>query len=155
MRLAVQLILVSLIVVAGTTIGGYVYINSLTVTTAVHESSTPHPRSTFASILAVPQTGNVPLTVSFEAIDSAHGMFGSPISYSWDFGDGNKNNERTVSHTFEAPGEYSVTLTISYEDQTDQTDIVKITTRASTKPTVTSSAVLTPTPTEERTVLGS
>ncbi|GAB3648413.1 hypothetical protein GCM10028791_12120 [Echinicola sediminis] len=33
------------------------------------------------------------------------------VAYSWDFGDGNTSTEENPSHTYEAPGTYTVTLT--------------------------------------------
>jgi len=41
-------------------------------------------------------------------------------SYTWDFGDGENASGVQVFHTFEAPGDYTVTLTVSGADQADQ-----------------------------------
>ncbi len=40
--------------------------------------------------------------------------------YGWDFGDGNKTNEISPSHTYESPGSYSVTLTAYNKDKANQ-----------------------------------
>lgn len=37
---------------------------------------------------------------------------GSIVSYRWDFGDGNRATGRSVSHIFEAPGVYAITLEV-------------------------------------------
>jgi len=37
----------------------------------------------------------------------------SPVSYEWDFGDGNTASSRSTFHTFEEPGTYTVRLTAS------------------------------------------
>ena len=37
----------------------------------------------------------------------------SPLSYNWDFGDGNSGSGASASHTFEEPGQYTVSLTAS------------------------------------------
>ena len=39
----------------------------------------------------------------------------SPISYEWDFGDGNTGEGETVTHTYDEVGDYTVTLNVSNE----------------------------------------
>ena len=41
-------------------------------------------------------------------------------SYNWDFGDGNSSTEESPSHTYDAAGEYEVTLTASNSDGDSQ-----------------------------------
>ena len=38
-----------------------------------------------------------------------------PISYFWDFGDGNDSNEENPTHTYDMPGTYLVTLSVESE----------------------------------------
>jgi len=38
---------------------------------------------------------------------------GEVVSYAWDFGDGNAGSGRTVEHTYRAPGDYPVTVTVT------------------------------------------
>jgi len=65
-----------------------------------------------------------PLTVNFSNTSNA------AITYSWDFGDGNSSTNATPSHTYAAPGFYTVTLiSTSASGCTDtlvKTDFVKI-----------------------------
>ena len=61
-----------------------------------------------ADFTADPTTGAVPLDVSFTDLST-----GSPTLWSWDFGDGNTSDLQNPSHTYAAPGTYSVTLTAS------------------------------------------
>lgn len=44
---------------------------------------------------------------------------GSPDTWRWDFGDGASSSEENPTHLYATPGSYSVTLTVSREDQTD------------------------------------
>lgn len=68
------------------------------------------PTSTAApvpAITATPSSGAAPLSVTFAASSTT----GTATGYSWDFGDGSKSTEQNVSHTYSAPGSYTVTLT--------------------------------------------
>lgn len=56
--------------------------------------------------------GNVPLTVQFT--DESFGE-GQITSWHWDFGDGQTSNEQNPSHTYTAPGPYSVRLIVVSE----------------------------------------
>jgi YVTN family beta-propeller protein len=57
---------------------------------------------------ATPTLGNMPLNVSFT--DQSKG---SPISWNWNFGDGNTSTDQNPAHTYNKTGLYSVTLTAS------------------------------------------
>jgi PKD repeat protein len=56
-------------------------------------------------------SGTCPLIVNFTDEST-----GSPISYLWDFGDGESSTEENPVHRYGAPGVYTVTLTVTYED---------------------------------------
>jgi N-acetylneuraminic acid mutarotase len=65
------------------------------------------PRAAFSY---EPQTGQAPLTVGFTDL-SAPGS--TPIaSWNWDFGDGSSIAQQNPSHTYTAPGIYTVRLTV-------------------------------------------
>ena len=57
---------------------------------------------------ASPTFGKAPLTVSFTDQST-----GSPISWKWNFGDGNSSKERNPVYTYNKSGLYAVTLTVS------------------------------------------
>jgi PKD repeat protein len=57
---------------------------------------------------ATPSSGTAPLEVQFT--DSSTG---SPTSFAWDFGDGSTSTVQNPSHTYQEPGEYTVTLTVT------------------------------------------
>jgi sugar lactone lactonase YvrE len=64
-----------------------------------------------ASFAAFPVSGPAPLGVAFDGSASSDPN-GAIISHSWDFGDGTTGSGAKVSHTFGAPGSYTVKLTV-------------------------------------------
>lgn len=67
--------------------------------------------SPFAGFDATPQVGCIPpVNVNF-----ANLSFGgtAPLSYLWDFGDGNTSTETTPTHSYTADGVYDVSLTVT------------------------------------------
>ena len=52
--------------------------------------------------------GNAPLAVAFTDAST-----GNVTAWAWDFGDGNTSTDRNATHTYAAPGTYSVTLNAS------------------------------------------
>lgn len=78
-----------------------VYLNNYIEVTA--------PALPVASFIPVPRVGKVPLNVSF--IDQSSGV--SPLSYDWDFGDGNSSSDKAPMHQFAEAGTYLVSLTIT------------------------------------------
>jgi PKD repeat protein len=61
-----------------------------------------------ASFVADPLSGHIPLPVSFT--DTSVGY---PKAWLWDFGDGNTSTDQNPSHAYSAPGDYTVSLTVS------------------------------------------
>ncbi|MEL6270567.1 MAG: PKD domain-containing protein, partial [Chloroflexota bacterium] len=62
-----------------------------------------------AAFFANPEQANVGDTISFDASAST-----GPIStFQWDFGDGNSSVDPAPLHPYQAPGEYTVTLTLT------------------------------------------
>ena len=74
---------------------------------------TPAPTAMFN---AAPATGPAPHTVFFT--DASTGSFASWV---WDFGDGSSSTLQNPSHTYSAPGTYSVSLTVQGEGGYDAT----------------------------------
>ena len=58
-----------------------------------------------------PYTGTADGSIVFDGTGSSAGK-GDRLSYSWSFGDGENATGATVSHTYAAAGNYSVTLTV-------------------------------------------
>lgn len=73
-----------------------------------------------ASFSADPSSGGAPLSVTFDASNSADSD-GIIDEYEWEFGDGSTGNGRTVDHTFENTGEYTITLTVTDNDGSTDT----------------------------------
>lgn len=76
--------------------------------TVVDPSGTVSP---IASASATPATGDAPLNVQFSSAGSSD-PDGSIVSYAWDFGDGTTSTAANPAHTFNAVGNYSVTLVV-------------------------------------------
>ncbi|MCK4607339.1 MAG: PKD domain-containing protein [candidate division Zixibacteria bacterium] len=68
-----------------------------------------------AAFSGAPTTGCAPLVVSF-----ADGSDGEIDSWSWDFGDGRQSGEQNPAHTYDRPGVYTVSLTVSNPEGSDR-----------------------------------
>ncbi len=78
-----------------------------------------------ADFVGSPTSGDAPLTVNFT--DQSSGV---PTSWSWDFGDGNTSTEQNPSHTYDAAGTYTVSLTASNscgDDTQTKADYITVT----------------------------
>ncbi len=76
-----------------------------------------------AVITADPEEGTAPLTVDFDAGDST----GDIDEYIWDFGDGEEATGECVEHTFDDMGVYTVTLTVTDDEDNEDSAEVEIT----------------------------
>ena len=74
-------------------------------------TGTPNERPTAAFTVDVTE-GNAPLEVRFDASSSTD-PDGRIVSYAWDFGDGNTGSGQIVTHTYETPGAYTPSLTVT------------------------------------------
>ena len=72
-----------------------------------------------AGFTMAPISGTAPLSVAFNGSSSAAGT-GSIASYAWDFGDSQTATGSTVTHVYQAPGTYTVRLTV--KDVSGNTD---------------------------------
>jgi len=69
-----------------------------------------------AVITPITEQGNAPLAVSFDASGS-YDNDGNILNYHWDFGDDSDNDSLSnTSHTFNAPGDYTVILSVTDND---------------------------------------
>jgi PKD repeat protein len=71
-------------------------------------SPPPPGQAPVANFTAAPRTGEAPLAVSFTDTST-----NAPTSWAWSFGDGGTSNQQHPSHSYGAPGSYTVTLTVS------------------------------------------
>ena len=73
------------------------------------------------------QSGNAPLTVTFEGRDSLDAELEGTITYEWDFGDGSPvSTSPNPTHTFQDIGTYTVTLTVTDDNGATDTDTITI-----------------------------
>ncbi|WP_424584904.1 PKD domain-containing protein, partial [Tunicatimonas sp.] len=63
---------------------------------------------------ATPVSGTAPLEVAFSS-DGSEDEDGS-ITFSWDFGDGNSSEDASPTYTYDDPGEFTATLTVTDDD---------------------------------------
>ena len=71
----------------------------------VHTGGPSPPNAQFATN---PTSGSAPLNVDFTDLSA-----GGPTIWSWQFGDGGTSPAQSPSHTYDVPGTYTVTLTVS------------------------------------------
>jgi PKD repeat protein len=106
------------------------YTVSLTATNAYGEDT--ETKTDLITILTAPgasftqnvTAGNAPLAVQFTDTST-----GNVTGWAWDFGDGNTSTDRNATHTYAAPGTYTVTLNASNPygyDLSTQTDLVTV-----------------------------
>ncbi|WP_301664451.1 PKD domain-containing protein [Methanoculleus frigidifontis] len=77
-----------------------------------------------AAFSATPLSGDAELTVQFTDEST-----GDPTSWTWDFGDGGTSTDQNPSHTYSAPGTYTVSLTATNADGSDtetKTDYITV-----------------------------
>jgi PKD repeat protein len=74
----------------------------------VFDVSGPGGPGPTAGFTATPTTGTAPLDVDFADTSS-----GSPTSWAWTFGDGDTSNLASPSHTYNNPGSFTATLTVT------------------------------------------
>ncbi|MFC3022263.1 PKD domain-containing protein [Vibrio zhugei] len=92
---------------------------------------------------ATPVSGIAPLEVSFSAGRSSDAD-GDPLTYIWDFGDGETAAGKDVTHTYTEPGEYTAKLTVDDGTGVDTaTAVINVTTESGNTPPV---AAMTVTP---------
>jgi PKD repeat protein len=68
------------------------------------------------AVIIGPASGLVGKVLSFDASDSSDSG-GSIVAYAWDFGDGESADGLYVSHAYNQPGDYQITLTVTDNDQ--------------------------------------
>jgi PKD repeat protein len=79
-----------------------------TVTVTMTTTITPSPGAPVADFVANTTCGYSPAVIGFSDRST-----GSPVSWSWNFGDGSISSEQNPVHMYTAPGTYSVTLFVT------------------------------------------
>ncbi len=103
---------------------GYLYDANQNIETQDYISTDePVNQKPVAEAKASPSSGVAPLCVYFTGADS-YDTDGQIVSYEWDFGDGGKAAEQTVSYIYSSPGVYEAVLTIT--DDQGETDSASV-----------------------------
>lgn len=89
-----------------------------------------------ANFTVTPTSGTVPLTVAFT--DASEPGSSAITAWAWDFGDGDTSTDQSPSHIYDEAGTYSVSLTVTSDDGTDdlvQSDLIVVSPLVDTPPT--------------------
>lgn len=81
----------------------------------VHSSnreSQPLPQCLRIDLDAAPTVGFAPLFVRFNSLTES-----AEVNYFWDFGDGKTGSGRNPVHRYDKPGDYTITLTLTRDDE--------------------------------------
>ncbi|MDD3621086.1 MAG: PKD domain-containing protein [Methanofollis sp.] len=95
--------------------GGGIYPDPPVIPTPTH-TATPTPPPLVAQFTADPTTGPAPLAIHFTDCST-----GSPNSWFWTFSDGETSTVQNPTHTYDAPGTYTVSLTVRNSAGADTT----------------------------------
>jgi PKD repeat protein len=72
------------------------------------------------AVISGPTSGLVGETLSFDGEGSSDSD-GSVVDYAWDFGDGNRTSGKSVTHSYNQAGNYSVVLTVTDDENLSDT----------------------------------
>ena len=125
------LIMLAIVLVVG--VGGFLLVKML----LPDNDTMDHPTGGMVMETPAPEgpTGEEarakPAPIRFSSMTTVHGgemQYGifTPEAYLWDFGDGTTSTEPDPSHQYNAPGTYSVVLTVTSTEGSEVTDITEI-----------------------------
>ncbi len=78
----------------------------------VHIAYSSANRVPVAAITADKTIGKIPLTVKFDG-DESKDFDGDDLKFAWDFGDGEKSEQKNPAHQYKKAGEYKARLTVT------------------------------------------
>lgn len=96
---------------SATDLAGNARVSGTSVNLGAYEGETPAGKTFAVAAIADADDGIAPLAIGFSA-NLIRPPSGTPV-YSWNFGDGETSSEPAPSHTFAAPGKYTVRLTVT------------------------------------------
>jgi len=92
-------------------------------TVSISSESNAAPNASFTVSPSAPTVGE---SVTVDAADSSDSD-GSISGYSWEFGDGASASGQTASHSYDAAGEYTITLTVTDDDGATDSNATTVT----------------------------
>jgi PKD repeat protein len=132
----------NMIEVFATPVGGN-FDNAVTRTLAIAVTGTPNSTVPTPQFTINPETpaAREPVTFDASTTQDEGGACGNACSYSWNFGDGVTRSGMIVTHSFAAPGTFSVVLTVTDAGGATATRQRIVTVSGSAAPTVTAITV--------------
>ncbi len=111
--------------------------DSDTSTVAINVSDNLVPT---ADIRATPQSGIAPVSVAFDPQVQGGD---APLTFAWDFGDSTTSTTRNPSHTYQSPGTYTASVTVTDDNGDTGSDTIDITVTDNSVPQLTATATPT------------
>jgi PKD repeat protein len=100
-----------------------IFLSTIALATPATDTNTLSRITPSANFYIIPSSTN-PLAISFIDQSTGSPITGSPISWSWNFGDGGTSTIENPLHTYISDGQYTVTLKVKYYIGSETTTVI-------------------------------